>query len=135
MKNLVKKLPFEAHAMLALMGLLAVMLFLGGVQDAYAFDNLLDPETDVPEQVPENDFRVAVVNFLFFILTFLGLIAIAFIIYAGFLFIVAGGDEEQVGKAKKIILYAGLGIIVILFSYAIVEFFISIGLGAGGGDV
>ena len=128
--------------MLALMGLMAVMLLFFFFWTALAGDpvDLEQPglgldEGSRPEQVPQQGFREAIVNFLEFILTFLGLIAIAFIIYAGFLLVVAGGDEEQVGKAKKIILYAGIGIIVILFSYAIVQFFVSIGLGSGGSGV
>lgn len=133
MKNLLKKLPFEVYSMLFILGVFAVMLFLGDMSGAHAVEsNLLTPN-DSPDEVPSDvTFREAIVNFLNFLLTFLGLIAIAFIIYAGFILIVAGGDEEQVGKAKKIILYAGIGIIVILLSYAIVEFFISVGLGAGG---
>lgn len=118
--------------MLFVLGAFAVMLLFGGAQSAFAQPGLFDPATDVPEAVPDTDFREAIVNFLNFLLTFLGLLAIAFIIYAGFIFIVAGGDEEQVGKAKKIILYAGIGIVVVLLSFAIVQFFISVGLGAGG---
>ncbi len=119
--------------MLFILGVFAVMLFLGHAGGAHAVETTLLTPNDAPDEVPsDTGFREAIVNFLNFLLTFLGLIAIAFIIYAGFLFIVAGGDEEQVGKAKKIIIYAGIGIIVILLSYAIVEFFVSVGLGAGG---
>lgn len=133
MKNLIRKLPFEAYSMLFILGVFAVMLFLGHAGGAHAVETTLLTPNDAPDEVPsDTGFREAIVNFLNFLLTFLGLIAIAFIIYAGFLFIVAGGDEEQVGKAKKIIIYAGIGIIVILLSYAIVEFFVSVGLGAGG---
>ena len=52
----------------------------------------------------------------------LGLVAVAFLIYAGILMVTAGGAEEQVTKARKIIMYAVIGIVIILLSYTIVTF-------------
>ena len=57
-----------------------------------------------------------------YFLGFLGLIAVAFLIYAGVLMVTAGGAEEQVTKARKIIMYAVVGIVIILLSYTIVTF-------------
>ncbi len=54
------------------------------------------------------------------------LIAVFAIIIAGVYLIVSGGDEGQKEKAKKIIIYVVAGIIVILFSRAIVVFVNSI---------
>jgi amino acid transporter len=70
------------------------------------------------------DFRETFVNFINYFLTFLGLIAVAFIIYAGFLMIIAQGEEESVQKGKKIILWAIIGLLVVMLSYAIVNFVI-----------
>lgn len=52
----------------------------------------------------------------------LGLAAVAFLIYAGILMVTAGGAEEQITKARKIIMYAVIGIVIILLSYTIVTF-------------
>ena len=57
-----------------------------------------------------------------YFLGLLGLIAVVFLIYAGVLLVTAGGQEDQVSKAKKIIVYAVIGIVVVLLSYAIVTF-------------
>lgn len=57
-----------------------------------------------------------------YFLGILGLIAVAFLIYAGVLMVTAGGAEEQVTKARKIIMYAVIGIVIILLSYTIVTF-------------
>ena len=57
-----------------------------------------------------------------YFLGLLGLIAVAFLIYAGVLMVTAGGAEEQVTKARKIIMYAVVGIVIILLSYTIVTF-------------
>ena len=48
---------------------------------------------------------------------FLGLI-----IYGGFLWMTAGGNEENVGKAKKTIYYAVIGMLIIFAAYSITYF-------------
>jgi amino acid transporter len=57
-----------------------------------------------------------------YFLGLLGLIAVAFLIYAGVLMVTAGGNEEQVKKSKKIITYAVIGIVIILLAFTIVQF-------------
>lgn len=57
-----------------------------------------------------------------YFLGLLGLIAVGFLIYAGVLMVTAGGNDEQVTKARKIIMYAVVGIVIILLSYTIVTF-------------
>ena len=57
-----------------------------------------------------------------YFLGMLGLVAVAMLIYAGVLMVTASGEEEQIGKAKKIITYAVIGIVIIVLSYTIVGF-------------
>jgi len=49
---------------------------------------------------------------------------ILFLIIGGFQYITASGNPEQVETAKKTIMYAIIGIIVCLLSYAVVYFVI-----------
>jgi cytochrome bd-type quinol oxidase subunit 2 len=70
---------------------------------------------------------LTIVNFF---LTFLGIIAVIMIIYGGFLYVTAAGNQEKLEKAKKIIMYAVVGIVVILLSFAIVN--TVLGAGTGG---
>lgn len=59
---------------------------------------------------------------------FLGLLGIAFVIlmvYAGFMWMTAQGNEEKVGTAKKLIVQATIGLVIILSAYAITEFVIT----------
>lgn len=91
--------------------------------------------------------RSFVLTFLNFALSFLGLVAVAIIIYGGFLYVTARGDSEQSDKGKKSIQYALGGIIIILLSFALVNTLItepfsegnlqgeggSLGAAAGGG--
>lgn len=57
-----------------------------------------------------------------FVLDLTALIAVAFIIIAGIRLIVSQGEEEQKEKAKKSILYAIIGLIVILLARVFVGF-------------
>jgi cysteine-rich repeat protein len=77
--------------------------------------------------------REFILNILNFVLSFLGIVAVAMIIYAGFLYVTASGDEGQSEKGKNIILYAVIGIFVILISYALVNTIIR-QAGKGGDD-
>ncbi|MDD3066296.1 MAG: hypothetical protein PHO48_00480 [Candidatus Gracilibacteria bacterium] len=65
--------------------------------------------------------REAILNWVNFALGFLALIAMIALIYAGFLYVTSMGEDEQSGKAKKIIIYVTIGIIIILLAYAFVN--------------
>ena len=52
-------------------------------------------------------------------LSFLGVIFLILVIYGGFLWMTASGNEEQVGKAKKILKSAIIGLVIVIMSYAI----------------
>jgi len=67
----------------------------------------------------EGSFRNIMRTIINFILYFLGLIATIMIIYGGFLYITSGGEDTE--KAKKVLMYAAIGIVVILISFALVN--------------
>lgn len=90
----------------------------GAVPDGGFF---LPPKEDFGEIGEHDSARTYIVTVLNFILSFLGLIAAIFIIYAGFLYVTAGGDDAQHEKSKKIIIFTAAGIFVILISYALVN--------------
>jgi hypothetical protein len=73
----------------------------------------------------DRDPRDVAVSIIRIALGFLGIIAVGLMIYAGFLWMTAAGDEEKISKAKKIIIAAVVGIIIILASFLIVNFIIS----------
>jgi hypothetical protein len=57
---------------------------------------------------------------------FLGFLGIAFLlltIWAGYLWMTARGNEQQVEKAKTVIIDTVIGLIIVLAAYAIVRFF------------
>lgn len=58
------------------------------------------------------------------ILLFVGTIALIFFILGGVRYIISRGDEEETRKAKMMLYYALIGIIVVGFAAAIVNFVI-----------
>lgn len=54
-----------------------------------------------------------------------GMIAVLIIVIAGFFYITANGDSNQITKAKNTILYAVIGLVVVMFAFVITQFVIS----------
>ncbi|HNX11270.1 MAG TPA: pilin [bacterium] len=59
------------------------------------------------------------------VLGVIGTLALVMFIYGGFLWMMAGGNEQQVSKGKQILLWSTLGLVIIFSSYAIVRFVFS----------
>jgi hypothetical protein len=119
------------------LGLLAVALLaynyfgvdLAGAQLISGEDS---PENITAATGGEGSFRTLARTIVNFFLYFLGFLATIMIIYGGILYVTSAGNDENVQKAKKILMYAIVGIIVILLSFAIVNTVIG---GAGTGDI
>lgn len=70
----------------------------------------------------KDDPRLIVSRIINVALGVLGTIAVVLIVYAGFLWMTAGGNDDQAGKAKNIIFAAIIGLVIILSAYAISTF-------------
>lgn len=65
------------------------------------------------------------------LLSLLALILLGYVLYAGFLWMTAGGEEENIKKAQGILRNAVIGLVIILASYSI-TLFVGRALEAGG---
>ncbi|MBI4272496.1 hypothetical protein HY621_01440 [Candidatus Uhrbacteria bacterium] len=63
-----------------------------------------------------------IVGILNIILGFLGLFMVCLLVYAGFLYMTAGGDEKQTTAAKGYIKNSIIGIAIVLASFAVTWF-------------
>ncbi len=105
--------------MAPLLGLvLAAVLFIDP-----AFAQLIDA-SDSPSNISgatgsEGSFRTILRTIINFALYFLGLVATIMVIYGGFLYITSQGEDTE--KAKKVLMYAAIGIVIILISFALVN--------------
>lgn len=75
--------------------------------------------------LPNQDIRITVAKIIRVALGLLGIVALGIILYAGYLYMTAGGNEEQVGTAKQWIKNGVIGLAIILSAYAIVSFVIN----------
>jgi hypothetical protein len=65
----------------------------------------------------------------------LGIIAVILVLVGGFKWMLAGGNEEKVGEAKKLISAGVIGLVIILCAYAIATFVLTSLLSATGTTV
>jgi amino acid transporter len=56
------------------------------------------------------------------LLGFLGTVFLVLIIYAGFLWMTAAGNDEKINKAQKIIRASVIGLLVVMLSFVITHF-------------
>jgi len=56
------------------------------------------------------------------VLSFLGVIFLILMIAGGISWMTAGGNQEKVGKAKKIIISAIIGLVIVFSAYAVTAF-------------
>lgn len=102
-----------------------LLVALAAAQTSFAASTLISP-SDAPSAISaatdgQTDFRALAQIVLDYFLGFLGFLAIIMIIYGGILYVTSAGNDTNVEKAKKILLYAIVGIILILLSVAIVN--------------
>lgn len=73
---------------------------------------------------PKTDAGVVtgILNTVYF---WLGIVAVGFIIYGGFIYMISAGDSGKVKKAKDTLLYAVIGVVVVIVAYAITNFVVS----------
>lgn len=74
------------------------------------------------ESAKEQTFKDMVIKLIRLAISFVGLFAVAMIIYSGFYWMSAAGSEERVKKAQKILLMACLGVIVTTSAWIILSF-------------
>ncbi len=70
------------------------------------------------------DPREIVAQVINIALSLLGIVAVVIIIAGGFLWMTAGGNEENVDKARKMIFAGIIGLAIILSAYAIAKWVI-----------
>jgi len=79
------------------------------------------------------DIRTTIATIINVALSLLGVVVLVIIIYGGFLWMTAGGNDEKVGEAKKWIFGGIIGLVIILSAYAIASFVITKLVGATTG--
>lgn len=114
MNTFLKRVGVDASAatVLAMAWVSTVMADLGG------------PMPNLPGTAPpgtgESGVRDAIISILNAVLNFLALVAVVIVVIAGIRLIISQGDEGEKDKAKTAIIYALVGLIIVLFARVIV---------------
>ena len=58
----------------------------------------------------------------------MGFLAVAMIIYGGFMLLTAQGDPARIKRGKDVVLYSVIGLILVVLAYAIVNFVMNSGI-------
>ncbi len=127
MKKFIKKNFFLA---VLLTILISPALIFAGNNQAIAQNSLLENMESVREEsgfesADETSVSSIAGTIVNITLSFLGIIFVCLIIYAGFIWMTAQGDESKVEKAKNIIIAAVIGIIITISAYIITHFVFS----------
>ncbi len=84
------------------------------------------------------DIFAIIGNLINIFFSVLGVLLLLYILYAGYLWMTAGGEQEQVEKAKSYIKNAVIGLLIMVSSFAISRFVLNLlageGSGIGGGS-
>ena len=96
-----------------------------GVDD-YSVDTMKQLSATAGEQGANyglaRDPRAMVAQVVKIIMGLMGILFTAYTVYAGFLILASGGNEEKITKGKKVIFYAVLGTIISFSAYGLALF-------------
>lgn len=100
-----------------------------GVQGSTGVPTTCD-EKDGTQGSTVNKLAKNVVNIFSLVV---GAVAIIMIIYGGFRYITSGGDSGNVGNAKNTLIYAIVGLVIVVLAQVIVQFVLAQSSNAGQG--
>jgi len=72
-----------------------------------------------------------IINLVKMCLSVLAVVFLILIIYAGFRWMLSGGNSETIEKAKKIMIAAAVGLLIIFLSYSVTLFVFNVVLSGG----
>jgi hypothetical protein len=102
---------------LSLFALLLVPVFALNAQapDGW-YTNMGDKDLYLDEDLSPREAAVGLINL---VLSFLGLVAVVIVLIGGFKWMTAGGNEEKVGSAKKLLIGGLIGLVIVLLAWGI----------------
>lgn len=102
----------------AIIGLLIVSL-------AKVIFNFIVTALGGPEQVSSGDGLTQIIHAINWAIGMAGVVCVVFIVVGGFGYMTSAGDPAKLQKAKKTIVYAIIGLIIVALSFAITNFVIN----------
>ena len=110
-------LTLAAMAAVAVFSLAVVTPALGVTTDTFGIT-----EFGTQTELGDADIRTTIARIINVALSLLGVVAVVIILAGGFKWMTAGGNEDKVAEARKLIFAGIIGLAIILSAYAIARF-------------
>jgi len=130
LESLMKNLSLKVTAWLSVLPTLLL--------PAAAFAQLSEAQTDLAEvgtaigtDATNNDLPTLIGNIISALLSVLGIIFVVLVVYAGFLYLTAQGEDTKVKKAKTALQFSVIGFVLMLLSFPIVNAIVNLIYGIG----
>ncbi|MFH1711862.1 MAG: pilin [Patescibacteria group bacterium] len=122
------------------LGLMLALPFVAATSFVYAADedaetaddadglteaDLIDPTFASATGLGTAELQSTIGNIINIVLGFLGIVAVVIVLWGGFKWMTAGGNDEKVGEARKLLIAGVIGLAIILSAYAITSFVVS----------
>jgi len=111
-----------------------VACLVGANVDSVFAADMFDPGRDLPEAVDnaggDLTLREGIMQAINWILGFVGILAVIMLIWGGFQYMFSQGEETE--KARNTIIYSIVGILIIVFSFAIIQTVFDVSSGGDG---
>lgn len=107
--------------------LLLTPIVQAGLSDAFGSNSMLETVSNKSgfNTSSENTLETTISNIITLILSFLGIIFMSLLIYGGFNWMTAGGNDSKIDSSNKLIKQSIIGIIIVFGAYAISYFIIN----------
>lgn len=118
--------------------ILPVVLLFGAIHFALAAPDLWGGQYNTIEGqlgLGTGDPRIIAANVIRIVLGFLGVIALGLILYGGWIWMTSHGQADKIEKAKKILISAVIGLLIIISAFGIATFMLNKLIDATGGNV
>ena len=90
--------------------------------DVFGLQEIAGTSSDSGIALGNKDFTETITSIINVVLSLLGIVAVVIILAGGFKWMTAGGNEEKVDEARKLIFAGIIGIAIILSAWAIARF-------------
>lgn len=109
--------------MMAVVLPLGIMMFAGEAKAINPWGDPFDPQVGYQSfsdiKMGKKDPRTIAANVINIMLGLLGVIAIILILFGGFKWMTAAGNDDKVGEAKKLLGAGIIGLLIVLSAYAV----------------
>lgn len=96
------------------------------IDDACTGLQLADPNISCDQATAQSSFQDLIIDIVNILSVVIGAVAVIMLIIGGFRYVVSGGDATGTKGAKDTIMYAIIGLIVVLFSQVITRFVVAL---------